>query len=78
MPDEFAPKIVQLPGTLPSPEVILHRTLTKLPHIRNVVVLIQWDDGSWAADWSAMTKAEFAFAERYLDKRVNGEIFGEK
>ena len=25
---------------------------------RNVVALIQWDDDSWDADWTVMSKAE--------------------
>ena len=76
MADTFEPKIIQLPGTEPSPEVILHRTLTKLSRIRNVVVVIQWDDDSWDADWTPMSKAEFGFCGRILENEIRKEIFG--
>ena len=53
MNGNWIPKILHLPGTKLTPEVVLHRTLTKLPHIKSVCIVIQWDDDSFDVDWSA-------------------------
>lgn len=49
---DYDPKLVHLPGTALSPEVVLHRTLQKLEHIESVVVMIAWKGGKFDADWS--------------------------
>lgn len=52
MSDDYEPKLVHLPGTRLTPEVVLHRTLNKLDQIKSVIVIIQWDDESHEIDWS--------------------------
>ncbi len=49
---DYDPKLVHLPGTALSPEVVLHRTLQKLEHIESVVVMIKWKKETFDADWS--------------------------
>jgi len=52
--------IVRLPGARIGPETVLHGTINKASRIKNVAVVIQWDDGSFAMDWSAMKSSELA------------------
>lgn len=68
MSEPYEPKLVMLPGAPPSVEVILHRTLAKLDHIKGVTVVIQWKaDESFSVDWSTMSKSELYMAARVLD-----------
>jgi len=59
---DYVPKMVHLPGTKLTPEVVLHRTLQKLEHIKAVTVMIQWNDDSYDADWSQMKVSELCMA----------------
>ncbi len=68
MTDEYVPKMVHLPGTRLSPEVVLHRTLAKLPRIKSVVIVIQWDDDTFDTDWSQMKVSELACCSLILNK----------
>ena len=72
---DYVPKIVHLPGTELTPEVVLHRTLGKLEHIKAVVVIIQWKNESFDSDWSMMKVSELCMAERALDYAVNETMF---
>lgn len=68
MGEPYEPKLVQLPGTPPSAETILHRTLNNIEHIESVTVVIKWKaDASFEIDWSSMTKSDLYMAARVLD-----------
>lgn len=69
----FTRKIVSIPGRNVSPEVVLHRTLEKLDRIKSVAVVIEWDDESYACDWSATTLSALRMAAHALD----GDVFNE-
>lgn len=71
----YNPKVVHLPGTKLTPEVVLHRTLQKLDSIAGVVVLIQWKDSTVDVDWSNMKLSELAFASVILQKTVVDQVF---
>jgi hypothetical protein len=49
-------KLVQLPGTGASPELVLARCLEKARHghIKSIAVSIEWDDETYATDCSDM------------------------
>ena len=66
MTEEYVPKLVHLPGTRLSPEVVLHRTLAKLPRIKAVAVVITWDDDTIDTDWSQMKSSELAACSMVL------------
>lgn len=67
---EYEPKLVHLPGTVLTPEVVLHRTLNKSEHIKSVAVVIQWADGSFDVDWSQMQMSEMCMASMVIQKQV--------
>lgn len=70
-------KLIQLPGTAPSVEVVLHRTLNKLDRIKSVTIVIQWDDDTLDADWSTMKTSELAMAALVLNKTGTDAAMGE-
>ena len=70
----YEPRLVHLPGTTLTPEVVLHRTLQKLDRIKAVVVVIQWDDDTYAADWSQMRVSELCMAAMDLDVEVRAAM----
>lgn len=62
MPNEpIVQKIHHLPGTRLTPEVVLHRTLEKVPRIESILVVVRWDDGTVDSDWSQMKMSDLAF-----------------
>lgn len=69
-------KIVHLPGTKLTPEVALHRTLSKLEHIKAVTIIIQWDDDTFDVDWSSMKASELAMASLVLQNTATGVAMG--
>ncbi len=71
----YDPPLVHLPGTRLTPEVTLHRTLNKLDRIKAVVVVVQWDDDTFDADWSQMKASELAMAALILNKQATDIIF---
>ena len=73
---DYVPKMVHLPGTKLTPEVVLHRTLQKLEHIKAVTVMIQWNDDSYDADWSQMKVSELCMAERQLHLNIDETLHG--
>lgn len=66
--------VVHLPGTQLTAEVVLHRTLGKLDRIKNVIVVIQWDDDTMDIDWSQMKASELCMASVLLHKTAENEI----
>ena len=62
----YIPKLVHLPGTTLTPEVVLHRTINKLERIKAVIVVIQWDDDTFDTDWSQMRMSELCQASLTL------------
>lgn len=75
--NEYVPKIVSLPGSSLSAEVVLHRTLTKLEHIKSVITIIQWNDDSFACDWSSMKVSELCMAEKVFSMNVEDTLRSE-
>lgn len=69
-------KIAHLPGTKLSPEVVLARTQEKLPRIKAVLVVIQWDDETMSVDWSAIPLSGLCMASRMLDRAVDEALSG--
>ncbi len=67
-------EVKHLPGTTLTPEVVLHRTLGKLDRIKNVAVIIQWDDDTMDIDWSQMKASELCMAAILLTKTATDTI----
>ncbi len=72
---EYVPKLVHLPGTTVTPELVLHRTLDKLAHIKSVTVTIQWNNDEIATDWSQMRVSELCMHVMHLDEQVKKTMF---
>lgn len=69
----YVSPLVTLPGVAPSAEVVLHRTINKLPRIKAVVIVMQWDDDSFAVDWSDMKKSGLHMASLILNQTAVDE-----
>ena len=74
--DEYDPKLVHLPGTKLTPEVVLHRTLNKIDQIKAVAVVIQWDDDALSVDWSQMKVSELCMVATMLDVTARAALVG--
>lgn len=72
---DYVPKLVHLPGTAVSPQLVLHRTLDKLEHIKAVTVIIQWHNDEIATDWSQMRVSELCMALLTLEEQVKKTMF---
>lgn len=72
--DDYIPKIVHLPGTKLSAEVVLHRTMQKLSRIKAVAIVIQWDDETFDMDWSSMKNSELCMASMIFHKTAENTI----
>ena len=72
----YVPTLLVLPGTRVSPEVILHRTLNKKEHIRSVVVVVEWLDGSMDIDWSAISTSKMCMAAVLLQHTATNTLLG--
>lgn len=55
---------------------VLERTLDKVDRVRDVVVLIQWDDGTWAIDASTQTLGNQLSAATTLRLSVERQMQG--
>lgn len=77
MSDDYDPPLVHLPGTKLTPEVVLHRTLNKLSHIKSVVVIIKWNDDSFDTDHSLQSVSDLCVSARVLDRMVDRSVFRE-
>lgn len=71
---DYDPKLVHLPGTKLTPEVVLHRTLNKLGDIKAVAIVIQWNDDTMSVDWSQMRVSEVCMAAIMLDKEARNVL----
>lgn len=71
----WEPKIIHLPGTELTPEVVLHRTLTKKERIQAVTVVILWDDGTYDVDWSRQELRDLAMGAMTLTAHTERELF---
>lgn len=71
---EFERKIIHLPGTKLTPEVVLHRTLTKLDHIKSVTVIIQWNDETFDVDWSQQQVSDLCTGSMLLQREAQDQI----
>jgi hypothetical protein len=72
---EYVPKLVHLPGTAVSPELVLHRTLDKLEHIKSVTITIQWHNDELATDWSQMRVSELCMHSMNLEEQVKKTMY---
>ena len=72
---DYVPKLVQLPGTAVSPQLVLHRTLDKLAHIKAVTIIIQWNNDEYATDWSQMRVSELCMVSMHLNEQVKKTMF---
>ena len=70
-------KILHLPSTPLTPEVVLARTLEKCPSIKNVAVMIEWDDTDVSCDWSNMRMRDLVYLERCLQQRIADFMAGD-
>lgn len=71
-------KIIHMPGTVLTAEVCLHRTLTKIDHIKAVTIVIQWDDDTFDVDWSSMKSSALAMAALMIQKTATDIISGKE
>lgn len=73
MPEDDEPeaKIVHLPGTDLTPEVVLHRTLDELHKIKSVVVVIHYKDDSTVIDYSRQPISTVAVSAVLLHSRAS-------
>lgn len=69
-------KLIHLPGTVLTPEVVLHRTLQEVEHISSIVVLIQWKDDSVSMDWSEQENQDLAMKSTVIQGHVYRQLFG--
>ena len=72
--EAYNPKLVHLPGSRLTPEVVLHRTLNKVDRIKAVAVIILWDDDSYDTDWSNMKLSELVMSVKALDLDMAHEL----
>lgn len=75
--EEFTRTIIHLPGTRLTPEVLLHRTLTKCARIKAVAVVIQWDDDTYDFDWSQQKINELCMAAILFHAEVTAVAKGD-
>lgn len=62
----YSPRVVHLPGTRLTPDVVLHRTLGKIGRIKSVTIVIQWDDDTFDIDWSQQKTSELCMGALLL------------
>lgn len=73
----YVKKVYNLPGAARTAEVLLHQTIEKLPRIKAITMVIQWDDETYAGDWSSQKVSELCMASRVLDLEVGKIVSGE-
>lgn len=73
---DYIPKIAVFPGAPLTAEVVLNRTVAKLGRLNAVVVILQWDDGTFDCDWSSMKTSELCMAEKVLQIQVQEVVLG--
>lgn len=67
-------KLIHLPTSRLTPEVVLHRTLNKVKDISAVAVVIKWNDNTMEVDWSCMAISELCMASMVLDNTAQREM----
>ena len=75
---DYVPRLVHLPGTTLTPQVVLHRTLDKLAHIKAITIVIQWDNDEYATDWSQMRVSELCMVSMHLEEQCRKTMRGEE
>ena len=75
---DYDPKLVHLPGTKLTPEVVLHRTLNKIDDIKAVTVVIQWGNDQVSVDYSQMKVSELCMASVMLQSTASAVMLGEE
>ena len=76
--DGYDPPLVHLPGTRLTPEVLLHRTLNKLPRIKAIAMVIQWDDDTMDVDHSSMQVSTLQMTAAMLRVTADRTMMGEQ
>lgn len=71
-------KIASMPTARLTPDVVLGRTLEKREYIEAVVVLIRWNNGETAADWSQMTAESLLWLSKDFDMAVEDMMRGNR
>lgn len=74
MSEQYTPTIVPINQNGHTPEVILARSLSKVRRMKSVVVVIEWDDESWAVDYSNTPMSKFAMASKILDRQFQDDL----
>jgi len=59
-------RIIHLPGTELTPQVVLHQTLELIANIKAVTIVIQWEDDTFELDWSRQQTNDFCMAAMLL------------
>lgn len=69
-------KIAQMPGTISTPTNSLASALEKAQagHIKSVYIGIEWSDGTFCGNWSAMPKKDLAVHSLIAQKNALDEI----
>lgn len=73
-------KIARLPGARLTADTVLAGTLEKAKagHVQQVLVVMQWKDGTVDCDWSEMPMSTATFlvahAERWVRKLLDGKV----
>lgn len=75
---EFVRKVIHLPGTKLTPDVVLHRTISKLEHIKAVTVIIEWNDETLDFDWSQQKVSSLCYGAMGLLDEVQQVRRGEQ
>lgn len=74
---DWRKKIYSMPGAERTAAVTLHQTIEKLPRIKAITMVIQWDDDSFSCDWSCQKVSEICMASMILDIDVRKVVGGE-
>lgn len=76
-PPPYEPTLIHLPGTKLTPEVVLHRTLNKLEHIKSVALIICWNDDTFDTDWSQQQLNVLCAGALVLQRQAVDALMGE-
>lgn len=68
-------KIARHPQGRTTPETVLASTAEKLPRIKAVAIVIQWDDDSFGVDWSSMKRSDFVYMGAVFENAIRKDVF---
>ena len=71
-------KIATLPGTHAESKLVLARTQEKVDRIANVIVLVEWDDGTWDIDFSDISYGGMSYAALMFQGEVTKMIYDDE